>query len=124
MIIDHSYTAENFLKVIGMLGGHTHFIMLFLGKLAAKINKNVITAKLIRSNYFMKRPSSMKASSHPNSMTYDLSVIKLNYFNSCFKYSYSKRDNMVDKQELFQKGSARLNQDLCVYNIITLLRKL
>lgn len=100
-IVDHSYSEETILKVLGQLGGHLHFILLFLGTATQMINKNVIAAKLIRSNYYIKRPDSMKPSHHKNSLYYDIAVIKLNYFNKCFKYSRYQKDNMVDKKELF-----------------------
>jgi len=48
------------LTVIGHLGGHVHIILLSVGLLVAFINKHVLIAKLIRSNYFIRKPISNK----------------------------------------------------------------
>lgn len=99
-----------------MLGGHVHFIMLFFGLVAGFVNKNVMIAKLIRSNYYIKRPVEMKTSN--KSMTSDLSVIKVNFFNKCLKYSHNKNEKMINKKHLFSKGKERLEHDLCMFNIL------
>ena len=117
-IVDHSLVVDTVLKVLAMLGGHIKFITIIFGKIAKQINKNVTAAKLIRSNYYIHRPDEMKGHNHQSSITYDLITIHLDYFNKCFKYNRYKKDKSINKKELFKKGLERLNNDLCVFNIL------
>ena len=78
-------------------------------------------AKLIRSNYYVKKPAAMKRKERNQNSTQiisDIAIIKVNYFNKCLRYSRYKKDSMINKKELFEKGSERLNRDLCMFNLL------
>ena len=125
-IISHNFIEESILSVIGHLGGHVHIILLFVGLVVAFINKHVLIAKLIRSNYFIRKPISKqdKKKKSADVCASDITNIKINFYNKCCRYSRDRKSRGVNKKELYTKASQQLHNEMCIFNILQVQQKL
>lgn len=87
----HEFTAFNILDVLSNIGGFFAVIESFFGVLALWINEKTITAKFIRSLYFIDKPEKLKRKlyaskgKHGYAGINDIMIIKSRFYNAFWR---------------------------------------
>jgi hypothetical protein len=106
-IVWHEYTTFNIVDVLSNIGGLYHVIVSFFGVLAWWINEYTISAKYIRSLYFIHKPHELKRKlfykfqGEGYQSINDIMTIKTRFYNRFWKKANSEQHENIDQKELF-----------------------
>lgn len=129
-IIYHEFTAFNVVDILSSIGGLFSVIASVFGVFALWINEKTIVAKYIRSLYFIGKPEELKRKLYAGSgdggyqAINDIMIIKSRFYNSFWRKANSEQDKEIDQKELFCKGEEKVQEELCIFNILSTLQKL
>ena len=91
--VTHHYTSFTLLDLLAGFGGIYRLIGMYTALVAGYINRKVLMSKLIRGLYFMKKPAELipAIQLNKNYNTANLMTTRVDFFNSCFKYSRNQK---------------------------------
>lgn len=81
-------------------------LCMYMAIMAGRINRKAIMAKFIRGLYFIEKPKALRSAFSLGKKAYskNLMTIKVDFFNSCIKYSRDRKTKMLDQKKIYDIG--------------------
>jgi hypothetical protein len=125
----HFISSSTLIDILASIGGLHRIIKILFKFIGGKFNSRVLTSKLMRNMYFLKKSDAKEHthSHYPNLklrrmqtsfFTHDLTTIHTKVSHVCWCRRSKEKQKNVDKKMIFDKGSMKLTQDLSVTNIL------
>ena len=109
------------MSIIAQFAALTIITFIVFGFIGSFVNYHVVLSKMMRQLFFVKKQKANLKNSKP---VQNIHLLRVNFFNKCFKFSKHNNDEKLNKREAYEIAERRIEKELCILNIVQQLQKI